>query len=268
MTRGRLSAPSTRPTARSMVASSTSSEGAKRSTSGRGALVTRPASSSCRQRASAQGSCENGGQQQTFAPHRRHPGQGGEAPAQVSSGQQGPGRDVFGLHDRQRGPGGGHGQRLTSEGAAVVARMEGGGHLGAGPARSHRHAVAQRLGHGHHVGVDAPVLEPEPPAGPAQTGLDLVHHQEDVPLGAQGPQAAEVVRRRNHHPRLTLHRFDEDGGHPLGVAGLLHGPEVVEGNVDEALGHRGERLLLAGWPVAARVASVRPWKASQVLTTA
>ena len=37
-------------------------------------------------------------------------------------------------------------------------------HLGPGPARPDGHAVAERLGHRHHVGLDPGVLEPEPPA--------------------------------------------------------------------------------------------------------
>ena len=41
-------------------------------------------------------------------------------------------------------------------------------HLGPGPARADGHAVAERLGHGHDVGLDAGVLEGEPPARAAR----------------------------------------------------------------------------------------------------
>ena len=96
---------------------------------------------------------QDGGQQQALAPHRRHAGSV-SSPARNRSRPPGPGRHVLGLHDRQGGPGGRHGQGLATEGAPVVARHEGGGHLGPGPARPDRHAVAQGLGHGHHVGLE------------------------------------------------------------------------------------------------------------------
>ena len=108
---------------------------------------------------------------------------------------------VLGLHHRQGGPGRRHGQRLAAERAAVVAGHEGRRHLGPGPAGPDRHPVAERLGHGHDVGLDAQVLEAEPPPGPPQSGLDLVHHQQDVPVGAQLAQADQVVRRRAPPPR-------------------------------------------------------------------
>ena len=118
-------------------------------------------------------------------------------------------------------------------------------------------------------GSIAQVLEAEPPAGAAEPGLDLVHHQQDVAVGAELAQTDQVVRRRDHHPGLALDGLDQDGRHPVRVAGGLHGVEVVEGDVVEAVGQRLRTArCLSGWPVAARVASVRPWNASQVLTTA
>ncbi len=81
---------------------------------------------------------------------------------------------------------------------------EGRRHLGARPARADGHAVAECLGHRHHVGLDARVLEGEPPARAPEPGLDLVHHEQDPALGAQLAHPAQVVRGRRDHPRLAL----------------------------------------------------------------
>ena len=80
--------------------------------------------------------------------------------------------------------------------------------------------------------------------------------------------AGQVVRRGHHHPGLAQDGLDQDRGHPCRVAGRVHGVEVVEGHMVEAVGQGQEGRCFSGCPVAARVARVRPWKASQVLTTA
>ena len=71
---------------------------------------------------------------------------------------RGPGGHVLGLHHGEHGAGRGGGQRLAAVGRGVVARLEGGGHLGLGPAGADGHAVAERLGHRDDVGHDAEVL--------------------------------------------------------------------------------------------------------------
>ncbi len=49
-------------------------------------------------------------------------------------------------------------------------------------ARDHRGdghvAAAERLADEHEVGIEAPVLEREPPAGAAESGLDLVDDEQ------------------------------------------------------------------------------------------
>ena len=95
----------------------------------------------------------------------------------------------------------------------MIAGAEGGRHLGPGPAGADRHAVAQRLGHGHHVGLEPLGLEGEPVAGAPEAGLHLIEHQEGAPLGAQLPYGAQVVRARHVDAALTLQRFEQDGGH-------------------------------------------------------
>ena len=94
----------------------------------------------------------------------------------------------------------------------MVARAEGGRHLGPGPAGPHRHAVAQGLGHGHHVGRQALGLEGEPVAGAPETGLHLIEHQERVALGAQRPHGPQVVRARHVDPPFALEGLEQHGG--------------------------------------------------------
>ena len=174
---------STMATASSISASDTSSDGASRRTSGRGALTTRPSASARRQAAAAHlvGRARRPAAAPRPGPRPRR-GASLEPGPQAGTRDPGPGRDVLGLHHRQGGPCRRHGQRLAPEGAAVVAGHEGGRHFGPGPARPDGHPVAEGLGHGDHVGLDAEVLEPEPPPGPAEPGLDLVHHEQDVPV--------------------------------------------------------------------------------------
>ena len=152
------------------------------------------------------------------------------------------------------------GQRLAAEGRGVVAGLEGGGHLGPGPAGADRHAVAQRLGHRDDVGHDAEVLEAEPAAGAAEAGLHLVDHEQDA-------RARRTARR-------TPWKYS-------GVAGFTP-PSPCTGSSSTAATRRVERRVervevvpgarggspragagtpraSAGWPVACSVARVRPW---------
>ena len=77
-------------TARSMSASDTSSDGAKRSTSGRGALITSPPCSASAQAGRGEVVDQYGGQQQPLAPHVIHPGQPLQAGPQAGPGGGGP----------------------------------------------------------------------------------------------------------------------------------------------------------------------------------
>ena len=71
--------------------------------------------------------------------------------------------------------------------------QEGGRHVVAGPAGADRHAVAERLGDGHHVGLYAVVLEAEPAPGSPQAGLHLVDDHQDAALVAQAAHSLEVL---------------------------------------------------------------------------
>ena len=111
---------------------------------------------------------QRGAEQQPAPAHADHAVEHLEPGPQPGPGRSGPGRHVLGLHDRQRGPGRRRRQGLPAEGAAVIAGREGRRHLGARPARPDGHAVAESLGHGDDVGLDARVLEREPPSGAAR----------------------------------------------------------------------------------------------------
>ena len=87
----------------------------------------------------------------TDAPRRGRP-----SPARSSApAADGAAGHVLGLHDLQRGACGRRGEGLAAEGGAVVAGREGRRHLRPRPAGADGHAVAERLGHGDDVGLDA-----------------------------------------------------------------------------------------------------------------
>ena len=178
----------------SISSSLTNSDGAKRMVSARGAFDHQASRQRGPDDILGLLSVERGAEQEPGSADALDTVEPFEARPQPRSGPTCPGRDVLGLHDRQRGPRRRGGQGLAAEGAAVVAGRERRGHLGAGPASADGDAVAERLGHGHHVGIDAGVLKGEPPTRAPQAGLDLVHHEQDAALGAHLPHRTEVVR--------------------------------------------------------------------------
>ncbi len=129
----------------------------------------------------------------------------------------------------------------------MVARFEGRGHLGLGPARADRHAVAERLGHRDDVGHHTEPLVTEPRAAAAEAGLHLVDHEEDPALVAEPADALEVLGGGGVDAALALHGFEQHRGHRR-IEGRLERVEVVPGDVPEALGQRLERLVLGRLP--------------------
>ena len=253
----------------SISSSVTSSDGAKRSTSGRGALTTSPASSAARQAAGGHVAVEDGGEQQPLAPaRRRHPGSLARGPGQPGA--------------RPAGPGPGRPPPPCTASVARAAAMASGcppnvlpwspGSKAAATSARAQHAptgipLPSALAMVTTSGSHAEVLEAEPPARPAETGLDLVDHEQDAPLGAELAHRAQVVRGGHDHAGLAHDRLDQDGGHPGRVAGRLsgrRGRRRARGRSRRAWA--GRPACLAGCPVAARAASVRPWKASQRAT--
>ena len=63
------------------------------------------------------------------------------------------------------------------------------------------------------IGDDVEVLMAEPPAGATEPGLHLVDHEQDPPLVTQSADALEVLRGGRVDAALTLHRFEQHGGH-------------------------------------------------------
>ena len=142
------------------------SGGASRSTSGRGALMMKPASRAASATAAATGAVEDDAAEQPAAAdagdqrvvQRRHradqvlPHRGGVVEQAVPLD-----------HGDHREPGDGR-DRVAAEGAAVAARAEQGRRPAGRQAGADREAVAQALGHGDDVGLtpSADVHQPAP----------------------------------------------------------------------------------------------------------
>ena len=116
----------------------------------------------------------------------------------------------------------------------------------AGPAGADGHPVAEGLGEGDDVGADARgVLEPEPAAGAAEAGLDLVEHEERFVLVAELADRGEVARWGRLDAAFTLDGFEEHGADALVERG---GEDVgfAERDLAEPGGEGLEDLLLLG----------------------
>ena len=142
------------------------------------------------------------------------------------------------------------GQRAAGEGGAVGAGGQGVGRVAPGAHRADGHAGAQLLGHGAGVGLHAVVLMGEQLAGTAGANLHLVEHQQDALLIAQIAQALEELLGGGTDAALALNGLGEDGANVVAHL-LLHGLQIVELSIAEALGQGGEPLgivddLLAG----------------------
>ena len=149
------------------------------------------------------------------------------------------------LHDGQGGPGRRRRQRLASERRRVVTGHERRRHFRARPARPDGDAVAQRLGHGDDVRADPVVLETPPAAGAAEAGLDLVDHEQQVPLVAQPAHGLEVLGPGRPYATFALDRFEQYGRHFRGHR-LFHGLDVLPGHMPETVREGLEGLVLGG----------------------
>ena len=107
---------------------------------------------------------------------------------------------------------------MRPERSRMVAGLHGIGNVLAHQCCANRQAPGQGLGQRHDVRCDAVVLITEQGAGPAETGLNLVEHQQHLHLIAQLPQAFNERRfprmntalglewLQNHRYRLRIHQ--------------------------------------------------------------
>ena len=129
----------------------------------------------------------------------------------------------------------------------VPAIMPGRGARG-GEAGADREAAAQPLGDGGDVRAHARLLAGEQRAGAAHAGLDLVEHQQQAVLVAEGAQVLQALRRHRPDAALALDRLDQDGG-GLGADRGVQRLVVAERHDVEARQQRIEafdQLLAAG----------------------
>ena len=87
------------------------------------------------------------------------------------------------------------------------------------------------------------MLPGEEPAGAADTGLDLIQHEQQVVLVADRSQRGQVALVGDVDAAFALQRLDEDGSR-LGTNGGAHRLDVVERHVAEAV-ERSERLSIS-----------------------
>ncbi len=104
-------------------------------------------------------------------------------------------------------------------------------------------ALAMVTTSGRTGAFESEALEAEPVAGAPEAGLDLVDHEQQTPLVAQGADAGEVLGGGRVHAALALDRLQQDG-RDRRVDGRLQGVEVVPGHVAEPLGQRLKGLVL------------------------
>ena len=146
---------------------------------------------------------------------------------------------MFVLHDRDDGRGRAHRQRIAAEGRAVVARRKDAVGLFAAHESADGNAAAQSLREGHHIGLDARVLEGEPLARAAHAALHFVEHHEPVVTIAQFANAAHRLVRERDDAAFALHRFEHHGADTRrGLSQALDHLEIAGGHADE-VGHIG-----------------------------
>ncbi len=100
-------------------------------------------------------------------------------------------------------------ERVPAEGAAVLARAQHAEHVvAADDCRQGQDPASERLSEHVEVRPHVLVVTREPPAGPAEAGLDLVGHEQDPGLVADRSRGSEVPVGRQDHPGLALDRLD------------------------------------------------------------
>ena len=121
----------------------------------------------------------------------------------------------------------------------MIARLESAGGRSGGQTCTDRHTGAKAFRQGHHIGLDPCILMSEPFSGTPDTALDLIEHQEPLPLVAQGAQGLQVSLMGNPNPAFTLDRLDQDGDDIVPPSGgSFKGGQIIEGDTHETT-HEG-----------------------------
>src|SRR5216683_2799863 len=136
--------------------------------------------------------------------------------------------------DLEGGAGDGAGHGVAAEGAAVVARAQDAEDLARGEdCGDGIETASEGFADDEDVGGDALVHVGEELAGAAEAGLDLVGHEEDAVLLADGCGLCEEAVGRDEDAGLSLDGLDEEGA-GVGCDGLAEGLGVAEGDDLEA----------------------------------
>lgn len=131
------------------------------------------------------------------------------------------------------------GQRVTSIGRTMSARLDSKHHIFAAQHAGHGvHATGDGLAQQHHVRLDAAPLVAEQLAGAGNTGLNLIADQQDVVLVAQGSGLLQVILVGDNNACLALNGLHQEGGEV--------GTRLLEGLPQGGLIVVGDRLVRSG----------------------
>src|SRR5262245_25901491 len=106
-------------------------------------------------------------------------------------------------------------------GAAKTARIRSIHNVCAASHGGERKAPGQALCHGHHISLDAGVLEPEHFPSASKTRLNFIGNQQDTVLVAQRPKRAQEIERSDIEAALPLYWLDNDCGDARWVGGVF-----------------------------------------------
>ena len=143
--------------------------------------------------------------------------------------------------DVQGGQGGSGAHRIAAEGGGVGAGPQHVPALLIDQEAAEGQPAGDALGEGDGVGQDAVLLVAEEGPSAADAGLDLIHQQQPVPLGAEYRQVVDEVLVQGPDPALPLDQLQHHSAHVMAgdLGDALHGGL----GVPEAVGE-GEEIIV------------------------
>jgi len=105
--------------------------------------------------------------------------------------------------------------------------------------------AAEGLGEGDDVGLEVPMLEAEPFAGPAEPALDLVGNEEGAMLAAEGLDLDEEIAG-GIFDAFALDGLEDDGGDVAAGEEGFDAGKIADGDAMAALEVRAETVLEMG----------------------